>query len=359
MALGNKSTLFFKYNINKEIVDEFDMEKTEIAVFASGNLARKYINECHEYTIIAVFDNDPNKWGELFCGYEILNPKYIPTVKFSYLVIATVYENDIREQLVNLYPELLPKMCSIEKINALEYVYRQYKHRYGEEVKCENYVLSDKRIVIYTAIFGKYDILRNPLYVDQKIDYICYTNDKYLTSEIWDIRYIDCEQDNMPLEVRKYKCMPHRFLSEYDISVWIDARMQIKNSILEYIKENMRNTGMLFFPHSERDCVYQEGAACITQHKEDVTKLIQQMYKYSYQGYPEHNGLYCGGCIVREHNRSEIIKIMEDWYEEILCTSVRDQISLPYILSKHNFSPDLCKEYIWDNDLLNLYDHKV
>lgn len=334
------------------------MERLKIAVFAAGKIARNYINMNHEGTIVAVFDNDCKRWGELFCGYEVLAPKDIPMLEFDYLVIATVHESEIRKQLLEIYPKLKEQICSIYKMDCLEYVYRQYRYRYERvEQKTQKYSLKEKKIVIYTGIFGKYDVLQEPLYIDKNVDYICFTDDKNLKSEKWEIRVVECEQKNMALEVRKYKCLPHHFLSDYDVSVWLDARMQIKDSFFDYILENMRDTGMLFFPHSERDCVYEEGAACIAQHKGSINKIINQLYKYCSEGYPEHNGLYCGGCIVREHNKIDIIKVMEDWYEEILCTSARDQISLPYILNKNSFTPDLCNKYIWDNNLMTIHNH--
>ena len=60
-------------------------------------------------------------------------------------------------------------------MDCLEYVYRQYRHRY-EKVgqKSQKYSIKEKKIVIYTGIFGKYDMLQEPLYLDKNIDYICF-----------------------------------------------------------------------------------------------------------------------------------------------------------------------------------------
>lgn len=332
------------------------MQELRIAVFAAGKMAYGYINRHHDGKIVAVFDNDKSKWGTLFCGYEVLPPYRIIELEFDYLVIASKYDKEIRTGLINNNPELANKICSIYKMDQLENVFRKYRKRYAGEKRTQ-ITLENKKVVIYTGIFGNYDVLREPLYRDDDVDYICYTDDKSLVSEGWEIRCVENQQDNMALEVRKYKCLPHRFLAEYDISIWIDARLQIVSSLIEYIKDNMCDTGILFFPHNARDCVYEEGAANIIQHREDVPKLIMQMYKYNQLGYPEHNGLYWGGCIVRNHNQDNIIKTMEDWYEEILDTSARDQISLPYVLWKNNIEPDLCNKYCWDNELFKLYTH--
>lgn len=332
------------------------VQELRIAVFAAGEMAYGYINKHHDNKIVAIFDNDKNKWGTLFCGYKVLPPYQMKKLQFDYLVIASKYEKEIEAGIINENPELIKKICSIHKMDQIEYVFRQYRKRYGGEER-KPFQLENKRIVVYTGIFGNYDMLHEPLYFDEGVDYICFTDDKNLESDRWKIICVENGQNNMALEVRKYKCLPHRFLAEYDMSIWVDARLQIISSVMEYIKENMRDTGILFFPHNVRDCIYEEGAVNIIKHREDVSKLISQMYKYNQAGYPEHNGLYWGGCIVRKHNQNNIVKLMEDWYKEILNTSARDQISLPYVLWKHNVEPDMCNMVCWDNDLVKHYDH--
>lgn len=333
------------------------MERLKIALFAAGRGAYEYMNHNHDVKIVAVFDNDRSRWGELFCGFEIQPPQDISKIEFDFLVITTpYYEEEIRNALIEEFRFLAERICSVSKMNFLEYTYREYRKRYQE--KSERHIsVENKKIVIYTGIFGHYDILLPPLYRDEGVDYICYTDDKNLTSSDWEIRYVECEQENTALEVRKYKCLPHRFLPDYDISVWIDANIQIQSSILGYIEENMRSTGMLFFSHYERNCIYEEGAINILLHKENTAKIIEQMYEYNKEKYPEHNGLYCGNFIVREHNRQGIAAIMEDWYAELLKHSLRDQLSLPYVLWKHKIKPDVCWGYVNDNKYVKVYEH--
>lgn len=333
------------------------MERLRIALFAAGRGACEYINHKHDIEIVAIFDNDRNRWGELFCGFEIQPPQCISENEFDYLVITTpYYEGEIRSGLIDNFPALTERICSVSKMNYLEYTYREYRKRYHEKNE-QQYSVENKKIVIYTGIFGHYDILLPPLYRDEGVDYICYTDDKSLTSSDWEIRYVECEQENTALEVRKYKCLPHRFLPEYDVSVWIDANIQIQSSILSYIEENMQNTGMLFFPHYERNCIYEEGAINILLHKENAGRIIEQMYEYSQEQYPEHNGLFCGGFIVREHNRKMVATIMEEWYAEVLKHSLRDQISLPYVLWRNEVRPDICWGYFNDNQYTRVYEH--
>ena len=77
------------------------------------------------------------------------------------------------------------------------------------------------KLVIYTVIIDGYDTLKEPEFLDENCDYVCFTNDKKLTSEIWQIRLIEeTHLDNTRLQ-RMYKILPHRFLSEYEYSIYI------------------------------------------------------------------------------------------------------------------------------------------
>jgi hypothetical protein len=328
----------------------------QVVLFTAGNNAKMYIDKIKNTDVVAVFDNDVNKLHCNFCGHIVSKPSNLYKIKFDYIVIASAFE-EIKQSIIEKYPEFENKICTLEKGLRLDFVYGQYTKINNGNLNKKQYCLDNKKMVVYTGIFGHYDTLWNPLYIDENVDYICFTDDRNLTSDYWKIRYVECENSSNALNARKYKCMPHRFLAEYDISIWIDAHLQIKSSLMGYVEKNLNNAGILFFLHPERDCVYEEGAVCIVSHRENTEKLIVQMYKYCKEGYPEHNGLYCGGFIVREHNRKDIMQLMEDWYMEIIQTSARDQISLPYVLWKDEIIPDLCKDYLWDNDYFITHDH--
>ena len=45
------------------------------------------------------------------------------------------------------------------------------------------------RIVVYTAIFGDYDDLYEPMVKPDNVDYVCFTDSKTLKSDVWDVRY--------------------------------------------------------------------------------------------------------------------------------------------------------------------------
>ena len=69
--------------------------------------------------------------------------------------------------------------------------------------------------VIYTAIFGTEYYLHEPEVPIEGYDFICFTNDPSLKSDLWDVRQVTPiykEADGaLTRNARKYKSLPHRF----------------------------------------------------------------------------------------------------------------------------------------------------
>ncbi|MCD7724853.1 MAG: DUF616 domain-containing protein [Clostridiales bacterium] len=332
------------------------MEK--IIIFSAGENTEKFLKANKNIDIIAIADNDKSKWGISFLNFNISAPADIADMEYDYIVITTIYEKAVRQQLLNDLHIPKEKILSWEQWKQKKYVDEKYKARYTG-IKKGRYDISGKRMVIYTGIFGDYDTLKEPLVKEDNVTYVCFTDQRKLQSNVWEIRYIDRYEEMPQRKVRYYKCNPHKFFEQYDISVWVDANMQIKKPIRDFVVKYMGSTGILLMPHTERDCIYEEAAANIMLKKASNIEIIKQVSRYLEEGYPEENGLYLGGFIVREHNRKEIKDCMEDWYREICTHSYRDQISLPYVFWKHQIQPDLANEVPYNTQWVKYYGHLV
>ena len=106
--------------------------------------------------------------------------------------------------------------------------------------------MSSNKKVIYTAIFGTEYYLHEPEVPIEGYDFICFTNDPSLKSDLWDVRQVTPiykEADGaLTRNARKYKSLPHRYLKEYDISIWMDGDLKITDNLdlltQEHLKEN-------------------------------------------------------------------------------------------------------------------------
>ena len=203
-----------------------------------------------------------------------------------------------------------------------------------EEVKKE------PKIVVYTCITGGYDNLIKPTLVTPGVDYVCFTDNKDLKSNIWKIRPIPEELlgYSKVKQQRGVKILPHRYLPEYDISIWVDANVDTKGNIKDYLQGLDFNTYSVFIPeHPSRKCIYKEKEECVRLRKitgDGIALANKQMARYKAEKFPENYGLVQSNVVIRAHNTEYSKKLMETWWSELKDYSHRDQLSFNYALWK-------------------------
>jgi len=210
--------------------------------------------------------------------------------------------------------------------------------------------IKKNKLVIYTAFTKGYDSLKEPEFVDENCDYICFTNDQNLKSEIWDIKYMEDSILDNNRKAKEYKVLSHKYLAEYKYSFWLDGTFKIKDSIREYIYKYLKkDSKILCVIHPERGCIYDEFKASKKITRYPAVIMEKQTDKYKKEGFPSNYGLPVLGAIFRKHNSKEIIKLMEDWWGEIMSFSNQDQLSFPYVAWKNNIHPSVSDIYYWNN----------
>lgn len=224
-------------------------------------------------------------------------------------------------------------------------VYRQYQY---QSKRGENAFKG--KGVVYTVITGGYDELNPPACVSPEFDYVCFTDNRDLDTQIWDIRYVENPDglDSVRL-ARKYKILCHKFLEEYDFSVYTDGKICVTGDLCEYMEIYSTGSPMLCFPHFVRECAYEEAKACMEASKDDPEKIISQMEGYKQEGYPANYGLIDSACLVRRHQDTVLQKVLECWWEEVKTKSRRDQLSIGYACWKNRFHYDLSDLFIYQN----------
>lgn len=209
--------------------------------------------------------------------------------------------------------------------------------------------IKNSKIVIYTAFTGGYDNLKDPEFIDENCDYICFTDNPDTKSDVWKIIPIESSNLDNNRIAKQFKVLPHKFFPEYKYSLWIDGTFKIVGSIREYIYEYLRNP-MLNVMHDDRDCVYDEFIISSSMSRYPTGVLEKQVKKYKNEGFPAHYGLPSAGVIFRQHHNPIIIKVMEDWWKEIIEFTNQDQISFSYVCWKNNFNPSASLVFYWSNE---------
>lgn len=338
-----------------------------VILFGAGREAKDFIRYCkynkqmNSTEIVAVCDNNFQITGKEFSGYKIYKPEYICDCDCDGIIVNTTYQEEMISQLKYKL-----------KVDKSIWTYGEYKIletiRENEEINKKNNqditsikseCFNKNSFVVYTAIFGDYDELKDVLGDSNKnVKYVCFTDNPHIKSKKWEIRYVPKFAEAWQM-VKLYKILPHRYFPEYDTSLWIDASFLIKRDLSKLVVEFQRNASIMFIPHYDRICAYEEAAACLCSGLDEKTKILNQICAYRKEGFPENYGLPCGGFIARNHNDENVIKAMDMWYEEICKYSKRDQISLPYVLWKSNLRYDFCNLYYEKNDWFENGRHKL
>ena len=87
--------------------------------------------------------------------------------------------------------------------------------------------IRNNKIVIYTAFTGDYDTLKYPEVIDDNCDYICFTDNPELTSDLWKIIPMEESVLDNNRKAKKYKLLPHKYLKDYKYSFWLDGTFKI------------------------------------------------------------------------------------------------------------------------------------
>src|SRR3990172_6121418 len=110
-----------------------------------------------------------------------------------------------------------------------------------------------EKFAVYTTIFGERDDLREPLC--DNVEYIVFT-DRPIESERARIIRMTSPYKDPARGSRFVRCHPHKFLAEYDVTLWLDASFVLKSvdGLLDYLGQH----DLAISKHFSRDCIYEE-----------------------------------------------------------------------------------------------------
>ena len=189
-----------------------------------------------------------------------------------------------------------------------------------------------KQFAIYTACIGAYDNICQPKYIDDRFDYILFTDEpKEKHIGVWEVRKVDYSNSDKTRIARYVKTHPHTLLPQYDATVWLDANLEITSPFIyeRSIELCESKTQLASIKHPTRDCIYDE--AYWVYGLDSEIKIFEWCHFLRNIGYPRHNGLYETNVLFRINNEN-VADLNEQWWKAILEHSRRDQLSLNYLL---------------------------
>lgn len=222
--------------------------------------------------------------------------------------------------------------------------------------------LINEKIVVYSCNFGNYETVKDPLFKDESIEYILFTDNKNLTSSVWKIVVLDEKLSDPRRTSRLTKILPHRYLPPHDISIYIDSSLELKtDNVRKMVVECMEGSDIALYKHYKRSCVYDEiefvmnSTDRVVANKELCLRAIK---KYEEINYPRKNGLFENAFIFRR-NTEKIKALNETWWNEYIEGTERDQFTFMYSLWVHKVSPNPIKhgKQFRVNDYVNFHRH--
>ena len=191
---------------------------------------------------------------------------------------------------------------------------------------------------IYTFIFGDYDTLKEPLVVTPGWDYICFSDHsppEWFPQSVWQIREPVLPKKEDPKKwAIGHMIMAHKVLPEYDLTLSVGAQIEINCHLDAFVAKRFReDTPLMLIRHSERACVYDEAEACKALKKDHPGRIDAYVERLrEFWAMPPSFGLFATGVMGRRHGSQRLAAMCEDWHDEMLNHSKRDQLSLPPML---------------------------
>ena len=223
---------------------------------------------------------------------------------------------------------------------------------------------------IFTVITGNYDTIKQPLVVEEGVEYYLFTNNpEIMDAGVWNVVKIPSEQwqgrterENNILLSRKVKMLPHKYLpKECELSIYVDADMLIQGPLMQLLKNLHEDTFFAACRHSYCGSVREEIEDLVAKGMVDTTQIENQWQRYAEWGFKDNLGISENGLLIRRHNEARVAQLMELWWEEYQNGCLRDQVSLMSCMYRTDFMPyfQFIEMDIRNNNFVEVMRHKV
>lgn len=257
------------------------------------------------------------------------------------------------------------KMLSFFKLlcnNVWRVTYKKKSNPIVYSVNLEDSYNGEK-IAVYTAVFGSYDQLLEPLYKDPHCDYFIFTDQSIPEESIWkkiSFKKFPKEADTDVLKNRYIKFFPQELMPQYKYSIYIDGNIQITSEISVLFKPFRCKTGIGMHKHPSNINLYEE-----VKHNLQLGKINSEDRKAITRIYRRYNipadfGMFECNVIMRDHQNEYCKYIMKNWWNELVSGIKRDQLYFTYVLFKLGYLFNdvyLIGENINANPMFIRYEH--
>lgn len=189
-----------------------------------------------------------------------------------------------------------------------------------------------ERVVVYTAIFGGYDDPPFVKHPDPEISYVLFSD--VALEQVpppWQVKVVTPVFTDPQRDARRVKLLPHQFVPEFEISIWMDANCELLNLTRFTVLELLQDADVALSAHLDRSCVFDEAEAVLELQLDSKDRVTNQMATYRAAGFPPDFGLHATMFLMRRHNSPEVRRFSEAWWRQLHRHSKRDQLSFDFV----------------------------
>ena len=194
----------------------------------------------------------------------------------------------------------------------------------------------DASRAVYTGLFGGYEQLNEqPMARSSSVPFICFTDDRELTSDTWQVRLIEpAFPRDVHRSARRVKILVHEYLPEHSETLWIDNTVILTAPPEGLIDEWLREVDFALARHSYRDTVLDEFNVVVSDGLDDPSRVFEQLLHYSdiTPAILSERPFWAG--MLARRSTPAVRSLMTEWFEHVLRYSRRDQLSLNLAISR-------------------------
>jgi len=227
----------------KEWIGMCRMKAPKAIVWGTGGTARDFLDKkgfYRDFEIIALVDNDSQKWGKRYFGYLVIEPQELNNMEYDYIIICSLYEQEIRKQLEkSLYVERNKiKSCFWIEEDIKNKVLEKYMQSHDEEIKKVEKYFKEKGLNVY----GSYEEEQDRYFVYRDQDghpYIVFEDKRMYYPDTYLFLKADGKEYVGDVLYEQKERSPHQYVRDANEimqdSVIVDAGVCEGNFALRYI----------------------------------------------------------------------------------------------------------------------------
>ena len=149
-----------------------------------------------------------------------------------------------------------------------------------------------------------------------------------------------------------YKLLAHQWFPEVEASLWLDGNCELLMPP-EQLFAYLDSADIAMPRHPNHTTLADEAALIVYLGKVPAEQVAAQMARYSRHDLP----VGATSWLLRRH--TDAIRVLnEAWWSELTAHTLRDQLSLPPVLSRLGITPLLIDVDLYDNNLVQVHQHR-